>query len=64
MLALTPAVLNLVAQGLPVAIQVGQAAVTEYELYKSGTAPSAEQQAAIDAALDAANAALMAAQPG
>jgi hypothetical protein len=37
------------------------AAQTEYDLFTIGTAPTAAQQAQIDAALDAANTALQAA---
>jgi hypothetical protein len=63
MLALTPLVLQLLQLGLNVVPEIIAAAQTEVDLWNSGTAPTAAQQAAIDAALDQANAALQAAQP-
>jgi len=63
MLSLTPLVLQLIQLGISVAPELIAAAQTEISLV-TGTAPaSADQQKAIDTALDAANAALMAAQP-
>lgn len=50
-----------VAAILPSLISAGQ---TEMQLATQGTPPSAEQKAAIDAALDQAHALLQAAQPG
>lgn len=64
MLALTPAVLQMIQMGLTVLPELASVAMTEIELFRAGTPPSAEQQAAIDAALDTAHAALQAAQPG
>jgi hypothetical protein len=64
MLTLTPLVLQLLQLGVQVLPGLINAAVTEVELLKSGTAPTAEQQAAIDAALDDANTALMNAKQG
>ena len=58
---LTPEILALVARGLPVAIEIGQAAMVEWNLSQSGTAPTAEQQAQIDAALVSAHEQLQAA---
>jgi len=55
-LALT--VLQLIEQGIPVAVSIINAAKMEIAAFNSGTAPTAAQQAAIDAALDAAHQAL------
>lgn len=63
-LTLTPLVLQLLQIGVAVLPQLISAAVTEVQLLNSDTAATAEQQAAIDAALDEANAALMNAQQG
>lgn len=63
MLALTPLVLQLIQLGVAVAPEVISAAQTEIALVSGTHPPSAEQQAQIDAGLDAANAALQAAQP-
>jgi hypothetical protein len=64
MLSVTPAVLQLIQLGLQVAPAIIDAAQTEVALLNGGQAPTAEQQAAIDAALDAAHAALQAAKQG
>ena len=64
MLSLTPIVLQLISAGLTVAPEIIAAAQTEVSLVKSGTAPTAEQQAAIDSALAAAHAALQASVAG
>ncbi len=61
MLALTSAVLQLVQLGVTILPEVIQAAQTEVALLTGDAAPSAEQQAAIDAALAKAHAALQAA---
>jgi hypothetical protein len=61
--ALTALVLQLIQLGIQVAPQIISAAQTEIALIQSGGAPTAEQQAAIDAALDAAHAALQAGVP-
>jgi len=63
MLALTPAVLSMIELGIQVAPGIIAAAKQEIDLANSGTPPTADQQAAIDAALDQAHAALQAAQP-
>lgn len=63
MIALTPQVLQMVLLGLQVAPELIAAAQQEIALFSSGTPPTAEQQAAIDAALEAAHAALQAAGP-
>jgi hypothetical protein len=63
MLTLIPVVLQLLEAGITIIPQIVTAAQTEFSLFSSGTAPTAAQQAAIDAALDKANAALQAAQP-
>jgi hypothetical protein len=62
--ALTALVLQLVELGIQVAPSVIAAARTEIALVSGGAAPTAEQQASIDAAFEAANAAVMAAQQG
>lgn len=64
MLTLTPLVLQLLQLGVQVLPGLISAAVTEVELLNSKTAPTAAQQAAIDAALDEAQTAVMAAQQG
>lgn len=58
MLTLTPIVLQLISLGLTVIPELVQAAITEVNLLNSATPPTADQQAAIDTALDTANAAL------
>jgi hypothetical protein len=63
MLNVTSIVLQLVGIGVVVGPELIAAAQTEIALVTSNTAPTAEQQASIDAALDAANAALQAAVP-
>jgi len=63
MLTLIPAILTLIEQGIPVVQSLIDAARIEISLFESGAAPTAAQQATIDAALDQANAALQAAQP-
>lgn len=60
-LALTPLVLQLVSLGITIAPEIIAAAQQEIALANSATAPTPEQKAAIDAALDAAHAALQAA---
>ena len=61
---LTPLVLQLISLGISVAPELISAAQTEIGLINSGSAPTPAEQAQIDAALDAAHAALQAAQPG
>lgn len=61
MLTLTPLVLQLVAAGVTLLPEIVAAAQSEIALFNSKSAPSAAEQAAIDAALDKANAALQAA---
>lgn len=63
MLTLTPLILQLVSAGLTIAPELIQAAETELSLVTGTEAPTAAQQAQIDTALTAANAALQAAQP-
>ena len=63
MLTLIPVILELLQAGITVVPEIISAAQTEYALFSSGAPPTAAQQAAIDAALDQANAALQAAQP-
>lgn len=63
MLTLTPLVLQLIQLGATVLPELIATAQTEVSLVNAGTAPSPEQQAAIDAALETANNALQAAQP-
>lgn len=62
---MSPALIALITQLVQLAIQYGPDLVTEGDLaislLKSGTDPTPEQQAQIDAALDKANAALQAA---
>jgi hypothetical protein len=62
-IALITALIQLVQMGITVAPQVIAAAQTAVSLIEGGTAPTPAQQAEIDAALDAAHAALQAAQP-
>ncbi len=61
MLSLTPLVLQLVALGIKVLPEIIAAAQAEIALLNAKAAPTPEQQAAIDAALAQANAALQAA---
>jgi hypothetical protein len=63
-MALVPLILQLLQLGIQVIPELASAAQTELDLFQSGSAPTAEQQAAIDAALDRANVALAAAQQG
>jgi len=63
MLTLVPVLLELLQAGITVVPELITAAQTEVSLFNSGTAPTAEQQATIDAALATANSALQAAQP-
>jgi hypothetical protein len=58
--AIITALIELVQLGISVGPQVVAAAQTAISLIESGTGPTAEQQAQIDAALDAAHAALQA----
>lgn len=60
---LTPQVLQMVLLGIQVAPELIAAAQQEFALLQSGTPPTPEQQAAIDAALDQAHAALQAVSP-
>ena len=60
-LTLTSLAFMLVTKGIPLAQSIIDAVHTEIALVQSGTAPTADQQASIDAALDAAHAALQAA---
>jgi hypothetical protein len=55
------ALIQALMQFAPQVPELITAAETAISLLKSGTAPTAEQQAAIDAALDAANKAVQAA---
>jgi hypothetical protein len=64
MAPLSPVVLDLIRLGIAVAPQILAAAQLELQLLNSGTTASAEQQATISAALDAAHATLQAAQQG
>lgn len=59
MLSLTPLVLQLIAAGLRVLPEIIAAAQTEVQLLNARAAPTPAQQAAIDAALETANAALV-----
>jgi hypothetical protein len=63
MLTLTPLVLQLVQLGITVVPEIITAAQAEISLVTGTSAPTAAQQAAIDAALDKANATLQAANP-
>jgi hypothetical protein len=63
MLTLVPVLLELLQAGITVVPEIITAAQTEVSLFNSGTAPTAAQQATIDAALATANSALQAAQP-
>ena len=62
MLALTPQLLQLLQLGIQVAPGIIAAAQTEVSIFNSGAAPTEAQQAEIDGALEAAHAALQAAQ--
>ena len=55
---------QLIELGLPLAQEIIDAVDAEMALSGSGTAPTADQQAAIDAGFAAAHAALQAAQQG
>jgi hypothetical protein len=55
--------LQLLQAGLPIAEDVINGVTTEMQLSGQNRAPTPEEQAKIDAALDAAHAALQAAQP-
>lgn len=55
-------VLQLLQLGLPIAKEIADAVDTEMSLSGSADGPTPEQQATIDAGLDAAHAALQAAQ--
>lgn len=62
--ALIPIILQLVSAGIAIAPQIIAAGKTELDLLRSGAPPPTDaQKAEIDAALDAANTALQAAQP-
>lgn len=63
MLTVIPVLLQILEAGLTVAPGLIAAAQTEAALVTSVSPPTPEQRAAIDAALDEANAALQAAQP-
>ena len=58
MLSLTPLVLQMISLGLSIAPELISAAQTEISLITGKTAPSATQQAQIDAALEVVNTAL------
>jgi hypothetical protein len=62
-LAIITALIQLVQMGITVAPEVIAAAQTAVSLIEGNTAPTAAQQAQIDAALDTAHAALQAAAP-
>jgi hypothetical protein len=62
-IALITALIQLVQMGITVAPQIISAAQTAVSLIEGGAAPTAAQQAEIDAALDTAHAALQAATP-
>jgi hypothetical protein len=59
--AIITALIQLIELGVTVAPEVVTASQTAVSLIESGTAPTATQQAQIDAALDTAHAALQAA---
>lgn len=61
MLTLTPIVLQLLTAGVTLLPEILAAAQTEVALFNAKAVPSAAEQAAIDAALAQANAALQAA---
>lgn len=63
MSTLVSTILQLFLAGIQVAPELIQAAITEYDLLTSGTAPTAAQEATISAALTTANTALQASQP-
>jgi hypothetical protein len=54
-------IIQLLLAGIEIMPQIAQAAQLEYNLFMSGTPPTPAQDAQIQAALDAANAALQAA---
>ena len=62
-IALITALIQLIQMGITVAPQVIAAAQTAVSLIEGGTAPTPAQQAEIDAALNAAHAALQSAHP-
>jgi hypothetical protein len=64
MLTLVPIVLQLLEAGITVVPEIISAAQAEVALFNSGSAPTAAQQAQIDAAEAAASAALQAAVQG
>jgi hypothetical protein len=61
--AIITAMIELIQLGVSVVPQVISAAQTAVSLIESGSDPTPEEQAQIDAALDAAHAALQAATP-
>lgn len=63
MLTLIPVILQALQAGLTLVPEVIAAAQTELALFQSGATPTPEQQAAIDQALDIANAALQTIDP-
>ena len=58
-----PIAAELVQLGVTIAPSIIEAVNLEMQLSGSGSAPTADQQAQLDAALEAAHAALQAAQP-
>lgn len=60
---LLPIIVQLIQAGIVLVPQLIAAAKTELDLLGSGSAPTAEQKAQIDAALELANDALQNAQP-
>jgi hypothetical protein len=64
MAQLSPIVFDLVELGIAIAPHILAAARVEVQMLTSGAPPTAEQTAAISAALDAAHATLQAAQQG
>ena len=62
-IALITTLIQLIQMGITVAPQIIAAAQTAVSLIEGGTAPTPAQQAEIDAALDAAHAALQSTQP-
>lgn len=61
MLTLVPVVLQLIQAGIALWPDIVSAAQTEVTLFNSSTPPTAQEQAQIDAQLDAAHAKLQAA---
>jgi hypothetical protein len=59
-LTLIPLILQLLQAGVTIVPELIQAAITEFEIFSSATAPTAAQQATLDAALETANAAVQA----